>query len=130
MAHPNEDLAREAFEAFGRGDMDALRKQYWTEDVRFHIPGRSLLAGDFEGQEQMAAALARTGELTDGTVSAELHDTLANDEHAVQLVTTRGERAGKQLNQNMVLVYHFRDGKIAELWTHPADQYANDEFFS
>jgi ketosteroid isomerase-like protein len=130
MAHPNEDLAREAFAAFGRGDMDALRKQYWTEDVRFHIPGRSLLAGDFEGQEQMAAALARTGELTGGTVSAELHDTLANDEHAVQLVTTRGERAGKQLNQNMVLVYHFRDGKIAELWTHPTDQYANDEFWS
>ena len=26
MAHPNEDLVREAFAAFGRGDMDYLHK--------------------------------------------------------------------------------------------------------
>ena len=130
MAHPNEDLVRESFAAGERGGMDVLRKQYWTEDVRFHIPGRSLLAGDFEGQEQMAAALARTGELTDGTVSAELHDTLANDKHAVVMLTIHAERAGKKLNENVVLVYHFRDGKIAEVWNHPADQYAIDEFWS
>ena len=28
MAHPNEDLVREAYAAFGRGDMDALRDKY------------------------------------------------------------------------------------------------------
>ena len=110
--------------------MDAARKYWTTDDFRYHVPGRSLLAGDYEGQEQMLGQSARTFELTGGTFSAELHDTLANDEHAVQLVTTRGERAGKQLNQNMVLVYHFRDGKITEVWTHPTDLYAYDEFWS
>jgi hypothetical protein len=39
---------------------------------------------------------------------------LANDEHAAALVTIRGERAGKQqLNENEVLIYHFRDGKVS-----------------
>ena len=49
MAHPNETLVREAFAAFGRGDMDALRSQYFAEDIRWHIPGRNPLAGDYEG---------------------------------------------------------------------------------
>ena len=46
MAHPNETLVREAFEAFGRGDMDTMQKQYSTEDIRFHVLGRGPLAGD------------------------------------------------------------------------------------
>ena len=49
MAHPNETLVREAFEAFGRGDLDTMQKQYWTEDIRFHVLGRGPLAGDFDG---------------------------------------------------------------------------------
>ena len=56
---------------------------------------------------------------------------LANDEHAAALVTIRGERAGKQqLNENEVLIYHFRDGKVSEVWIQSTDQYAADEFFS
>ena len=55
---------------------------------------------------------------------------LANDEHAVVLLTTRAERAGKQLNDNQVETYHFRDGKISETWTQSTDLYAQDEFWS
>ena len=53
MAHPNEALVREQFAAFERGDMDVLRKQYWTDDIRWHVPGRSPFAGDYEGVEQV-----------------------------------------------------------------------------
>jgi hypothetical protein len=48
MAHPNEDLVREGFAAFGRGDLDALRDQYFAESLRDHVPGRSPIAGDYE----------------------------------------------------------------------------------
>ena len=34
MARPNEDLAREGFAAFGRGDLDALRHQYLAAGER------------------------------------------------------------------------------------------------
>ena len=130
MAHPNEDLVREGFEAFGRGDMDALQKQFFNDDIRYHVPGRSVFSGDLEGTEQVLQMFARIFELTGGTFSFELHDVLANDEHAVALFTTRGERAGKQLNNNMVQTYHFRDGKVSEIWAHQFDDYAVDEFFS
>ena len=130
MAHPNEDLVRELFAAFGRGDMDALRKQYWADDIRYHLPGRSPLAGDYEGPEQVLQLFARLFELSDGTFSFELHDVLANDEHAVALFTVGGERAGKQLNDNEVLVCHFRAGKVSEVWLQSTDLYAQDEFWS
>jgi len=106
VAHPNEDLVREGFAAFGRGDMDALRKQIFTDDVRWHNPGRGPISGDYEGTEQVIQYFARVIELTGGTFSLELHDVLANDEHAVALVTVRGERAGKQrpLSDNGTMV--------------------------
>ena len=63
MAHPNEDLVRESFAAYGRGDLDAARK-YQTDDIRYHQPGRNPTAGDYEGQEQVIGVMARFGELT------------------------------------------------------------------
>jgi uncharacterized protein len=59
VTHPNEVLVREAMTALGRGDTDALRSQYWAEDIRFHVPGRSPLAGDYEGAAQVLGFLGR-----------------------------------------------------------------------
>lgn len=129
MAHPNEGLMREGFAAFGRGDIDAQRKMF-ADDVCWHAVGRSPLAGDYVGTEQVLQYFTRLVELTGGTFSLELHDLLANDEHAVALVTVRGERPGRQLADNEVLTFHIRDGKVSEVWSHHTDLYAVDEFFS
>jgi uncharacterized protein len=129
MAHPNEDLVREGYAAFGRGDIDALRRSFFAEDVRYHVPGRSPLGGDYEGVAQVLEWLGRQFELSGGTIRAVVHDVVANDEHAVALITVRGERAGKQLEDNGVQVFHFRDGRVSEIWSHPADLYAVDEFW-
>jgi ketosteroid isomerase-like protein len=130
MAHPNEELVREGFAAFGRGDVDALQHKFFAEGVRYHVPGRSALGGDYEGVAQVLEWLGRQFELSAGTIRAEVHDVVANDEHAVALFTVRGERAGKQVEDNSVQVFHFRDGKVSEVWSHPADLYAMDEFWS
>ena len=129
MAHPNEDLVRESFAAYGRGDLDAARK-YQTDDIRYHQPGRNPTAGDYEGQEQVMQLFARLFELSGGTLSLELHDVLANEQHVVILYTIRAERDGKQLTDNQVLTSHIRDGKVSEVWIQVTDQYAGDEFWS
>ena len=64
MAHPNEDLVRAAFAAFGRGDLDALRHQYFAEGLRYHVPGRSPVAGDYEGAAQVVEFFGRLFELS------------------------------------------------------------------
>jgi ketosteroid isomerase-like protein len=130
MAHPNEDLVREAFAAFGRGDLDALRHQYFAEGVRYHVPGRSPVAGDYEGAAQVVEFFGRLFELSGGTFRAELHDVVANDQHAVALFIVSAERAGRKLAENTVLESHIRDGKITEAWIYQADLYAVDEFWS
>ncbi len=70
------------------------------------------------------------GEMSGGTFSVETHDVLASDEHAVALFRVRGEREGKTLDQPAVQVFHIEGGKVKEVWTHPLDQYAADEFWS
>ncbi len=129
MAHPNEDLVREVYAAGRRGDLDAL-KQYFAEDIRWHIPGQSPLAGDYEGFAQVAEGLRRVFELTGGTFRTELHDVVANDEHVVLLFTGRAEREGRQLEENVAVIHHIRDGKVTEVWYQYTDLYAHDEFLS
>jgi len=130
MTHPNVDLARQANAAFGRGDLDALQNQFFAEDIRWHVPGRGPLADDYEGVAQVLGLLRKIAELSGGTARLELHDVLANDAHTVTLATIRAERAGKQYQDNLVQVAHVQSGKAAEIWTHPADPYAAEEFWS
>ena len=130
MAHQNETLAREAFAAFARGDVDALRNKYFAEDICFHVPGRGADAGDHEGVAQVLEFFGRLFEASGGTFRLEIRDVIANDNHAVALLTVRAERAGRQLEDRTVEVIQIRDGKAAEVWLYPADQYANAEFWS
>ncbi len=130
MPHPNEDLVKEAFAAFGRGDIEVLRRQYFAEDIRWHFPGRSALAGDHEGVDRVVQMLGRPAELSGGTHRIELHDVIGNDDHVVALHTTRAERAGRQLEVQVVHVFHVRDGKVTEAWTHHGDLYSVDQFWA
>ena len=130
MTHPNADIAREGYAAFGRGDLDALGGQFFAEDIRYHFPGKSPLAGTYEGVAQVHELFGKLFELSGGTVRLEVHDVVANDQHAVGLVTVRAERAGKQYEDNTVQVVHMHNGKVTESWLFPADMYATDEFWS
>ncbi len=131
MTHPNEELLREAFAAFMRGDMEALQTKYFAEDIRYHVAGRSQIAGDYEGIAQVLGLFGRLFELSGGTLRLELHDVVANDEHGVALFKVLAEREGKQLADNEILISHpTPDGKAAEIWTQSTDLYASDEFWS
>ena len=76
------------------------------------------------------ALLSKISELSLGTARLELHDILANDNHTVTLATIRAERAGKHYQDNLVQVAHVQNGKVTEIWTHPADPDAAGEFWS
>ena len=129
MAHPNEALVRRGYEAFATGDMATLNELF-ADDIVWHVPGRSQLAGDFRGKEEVFGNFQKVAELTGGTFKLDIHAVLADDEHAVVLARAMGEREGKTLNDNTVQVFHIKDGKVTESWLHPSDAYASDEFWS
>lgn len=129
MAHANEDVIRRGYEAFGKGDMDTLNELF-TDDIAWHTPGRSPIAGDLKGKQEVFAFFAKLVELSGGTFKLEVHDILANDEHGVALSVATGQRNGKSFEDRAVNVFHLRDGKVTEFWAHPGDQYVVDDFWS
>jgi uncharacterized protein len=129
MAHPNETLLRNGYEAFEKGDLDTLRGLF-TDDIVWHSPGKGLLAGEYRGIDQVFGLFGKVMELSGGTYRSDIHDVLANDEHAVALITARGEREGKTLDSLQSHVFHVTDGKVTEVWLEALDLYANDEFWS
>jgi ketosteroid isomerase-like protein len=74
--------------------------------------------------------LGKISALSGGTVRPELHDVLASSDHTVALTTIRAERAGRQLQLNLVHVIHAENGKATEVWTHSSDPAAAAQFWS
>ncbi len=68
--------------------------------------------------------------LSGGTIQIELHDVLANDQHAVALLRATGTRGEKQYNSPEIDIYHISEGKVTEFWSFAEDQGATDEFWS
>jgi ketosteroid isomerase-like protein len=129
MAHPNEELTRRGYAAFAAGDMATLNDLF-ADDIIWHVSGRGPFAGDYKGKEAVFEMFGRLAQETSGNFRIEIHDLLANDEHAVALITTTGEHEGKSLNERGVGIFHVRGGKVTESWGFTEDQYAADEFFS
>ncbi len=128
MAHPNEDLVRRGYAAFGAGDMETL-DELFADDIVWHSPGRHQLSGTFRGKQEVFSNFMKVAELTQGTFKLDIHAVLADDEHAVVLVTATGEHDGKTLRDNSVQIFHIKGGKVTEQWLHPGDAYASDEFW-
>ncbi len=127
--HPNVGLFRKGYEAFAKGDMATLRELF-SEDVVWHVSGNNPLSGDYRGQDAVFAFFARIAELSGGTFRIDLHDVVANDEHAVALARSTASRQGKQLDSRETHISHVRNGKITEFWGFPEDLRVPDEFWS
>ena len=129
MAHPNEDLVRRGYEAFNSADVETLRELF-ADTTIFHEPGRSPISGDYQGLDQVLGFFGALAERSGGTFRASLHDVVANDAHVVGLHSSEGEREGRRAHSPTVLVFHLRDGRVTETWSHHSDQYEFDEFWA
>lgn len=127
--HPNAAVVRRAYEAFAAGDIATLTETI-AEDAIWHIGGDNTFSGDYEGRDSIFTHFMTIGGETAGTLSLEIHDVLATDEHAVALLRERGQRNGRALDMNKVHVYHVRDGQAIESWEYSEDQAAYDAFWS
>jgi uncharacterized protein len=125
----NAEVVRNGYDAFAKGDLDTLR-ELTAADVVWKVPGKSPISGNKEGIEATLAYFTQLFELTDGTIKAEPVDVAVGAEHVIVTQITSGERKGKSLRLDAVLVFSFRDGKISGCSEFENDQYSLDEFFS
>ena len=122
--HPNAAVVREGLEAFMKGDRATLAAMF-ADDLVWHAPGNNPYSGELVGKE---ASLSRMGQLAqDGvTISFDIHDVVANDEHVVVLNDATFSKGSHSAVDRQVQIMHVRDGKVTEFWAMNADQAAVD----
>ena len=132
--HPNA-LRVEAFyvaqRRFYAGEDNAGElREFLADDIAWHVPGRSPIAGDYRGIDAVLAYFADRRARANATFRIQPHGMLADDERVVHFAGGRAERAGKTWEWETVGVFRVQNGRIAECWLLPFDQYAFDEVWS
>lgn len=120
---------RSAYDAFGRGDLDAVAAAF-SPDIVWQEAGRSPVSGTYKGRDAVFGLFGRLFELSEGTFKVELHDVTASDDHLVGLAKLSGTRGGKSLTWNEAHIWHFKNGVAVEFWNAPVEAAEVDEFWS
>lgn len=125
----NEELVRRIFDAFARKDGFALRGAF-ADDAVWTVPGDSVMSGVYEGRDQIFRFLGRLPKETGGTYTSRLIDALASDERAAVLYRASGERNGRRLDIDQVLLFTIDAGVVRSVTALPCDPGAFDAFWS
>jgi hypothetical protein len=126
-AETNATLVRTLIDEFQRGDLAAVATHF-APDAIWELPGRGSLAGQYKGPEAIVGFLARSFELSGGTLRLEVLDVLASDGGAAHVQRVSAEHDGRRLDCVEVLAHEIRDGLIVRTHHRP-DPYAIDAFF-
>ncbi len=127
--HPNVAVVRNAYEAFGRGDLEGALRDL-ADDCVFHFGGDGPNSGDHKGKDAITAALIANFELTAGTQALDIRSIYADDDRAVVVLHETASRPdGASLSVDEAHVLNLRDGQVTDLWDVPEDVQAHDDFF-
>ncbi|MDX6352840.1 MAG: uncharacterized protein QOF84_7630 [Streptomyces sp.] len=113
--HPHAALVRKGYEAFSRGDMDALRG-LMTGDCTHHVPGDHPLAGDYKGVDNVLRFYGQLFAETDGSLRVEIRDLFVDGRgHVVAVHHQTAGRGGRTIDQDSCIVFRVVGDKITDL---------------
>jgi ketosteroid isomerase-like protein len=127
-AEVNAALVRRIMEAFANKDGLSLRDCF-ADDAVWHVPGTGVMSGTYRGRSEIFRFLARLPKLTDGTYRSTFIDALASEERGAGLYRAQGERAGRSIDIDQLLLFTIRDGRVTEVLALPSDPVAFDDFW-
>ena len=125
----NEDTVRRGYEAFSRGDMDTLRS-IMTPDVVQSVPGKSQIAGEHKGVDDVLGYYAQLFELSGGTLSVQLESTNVEGDTVVSTHHATARREGRSWDTKENITFSFAGDKITRLDEAPTDLAGFDAFWS
>lgn len=128
--HPNLTRLRAIVAALHRWDLEPFVDAYGRDGV-YRVPGDNLISGSYRGRDAIGAILDRQFELSGGTFRFVVHDTLADDDHAVLFWRVTAERDDCSLDSAGTMTMRIGpDGSFSESWFLYNDQRAFDAFYS
>jgi len=117
-------------EFYACGDAAPLRALL-TDDIEWHVPGSSPIAGDHVGPEAVMDYFARRRDRAARTFRMEPGDLLTGDGDRVAVLTDGlATLGGREERWSTVGLYRLRDGRIAGCWLLPLDPAAFDRIWS
>jgi ketosteroid isomerase-like protein len=125
----NAALVRRIMEAFADKEGFALRECF-HEDAVWHVPGDGVMAGTYRGRSEIFRFLARLPKLTGGTYRSRVLDVLASEKRGAGLYRATGEREGRTIDIDQLLLFTIRDGLVAEVLALPSDPAAFEAFWA
>jgi uncharacterized protein len=111
---------------YAGGPSEPVREML-ADDIVWHVPGRSPIAGDHEGIEAVMDYFERRRALARATFRVNVHAVMAHGDLVLQLAGGTAELGGRDVAWETVGVFTVRDGKIAEGRLVPFDLYLFDE---
>lgn len=125
----NEQVVRRIFDAFARKRGFALRDVF-APDAVWTVPGDGAMAGVYRGREAIFRFLAQLPKETGGTYASRLVDVLASDQRAAALYRASGERNGRSLDLDQVLLFRIEGSLVLDVLALPSDPAAFDAFWA
>jgi ketosteroid isomerase-like protein len=97
-----------------------------AEDVVWHVPGRSAIAGDHRGRDAVIAYFELRRGLAGGTLRIAPVRAIDHGDTVAEFADGAAVLGGVETHWSTVGVYRFRDGLVAEAWLVPLDLEAFD----
>jgi uncharacterized protein len=114
MAQDNVDVVQGAWDAFGRGDIDAVLEAI-APSAETRLPESLPWGGTYAGPDGFRDFLTKLGDSWDQFSATPQKVLGADDNHVVVLAKTKGRtKAGATIEGSTVWIYQLRDGKIAD----------------
>jgi ketosteroid isomerase-like protein len=125
--HPNAALVRRQFEDLDPNADPEAWLQGLSDDIEWHEIGR---AEAINGKQALRDTYMGANKPDWDIVGGELHDVVANDEHAVALLTATAKRGDKTIDYRVAEIYHMKDGKVTKRWAFSDDTKRIADFFA
>jgi len=126
----NIDIIRRGYAAFSAGDTETLKKEVFTPDAVWVVPGNGYYSGAKEGVDAILQFFADIFERSGGTLQVMPEDVAAGADHCYSIHRNVAMRGGRSLDLRSVLVLDMVDGRIAQVDQYYWDTTENDEFWA
>ncbi|MBZ9686964.1 nuclear transport factor 2 family protein [Clostridium estertheticum] len=131
MEHINVNIIDKFFLAYSRNDLNGI-KQVLSENVKWVFPGQNPLSGTKVGIEEVISFFDKMGGIMGkSNVKVEKMVIGANDNYVLECQHIRTNREeGTNFDQDMCVLWIFKDDKIIEGKHFISEQFEADSFFN
>lgn len=124
-----EEFHRRQNEMYGGGSVEPVAEML-ADDVVWHVPGTSAIAGDHVGAEAVLHYFRLRREIAREALALHPGDAVSSGDIVAQLVDGTVDVDGRKLAWRTVGVYRFDGRRVAEAWLVPGDLEAFDRIWS